>query len=235
MYRYEEQLKVYFAEHYQELVDLMCTICLIPAPSHKEEKRAAYIKEWLDNIGAKNVTIDKALNVICPINCEGSDEMVAVMAHSDTVFPDLEPMPLRIEDGKVFSPGIGDDTANVAIMLMVIKFMLENDLKPKGGMLFVADSGEEGLGNLKGCRQIMEDYEGRIREVIALDGSYRGMTTGAVGSMRYKVEVLTEGGHSYGNFGNRNAIHLLASMITTLYAMKVPTGGRTTYNVGTIE
>ena len=44
MYRYEEQLKVYFAEHYQELVDLMCTICLIPAPSHKEEKRAAYIK-----------------------------------------------------------------------------------------------------------------------------------------------------------------------------------------------
>lgn len=235
MYRYEEQLKAYFAEHYQELVDLMCTICLIPAPSHKEEKRAAYIKEWLDNIGAKNVTIDKALNVICPINCEGSDEMVAVMAHSDTVFPDLEPMPLRIEDGKVFSPGIGDDTANVAIMLMVIKFMLENDLKPKGGMLFVADSGEEGLGNLKGCRQIMEDYEGRIREVIALDGSYRGMTTGAVGSMRYKVEVLTEGGHSYGNFGNRNAIHLLASMITTLYAMKVPTGGRTTYNVGTIE
>lgn len=235
MYRYEEKLKRFFLEHHQELVDLMVTICQIPAPSNQEEKRAAFCKEWLEGIGAENVTIDKALNVVYPMNCEGSSEIVAVMAHSDTVFPDLEPMPLRIEDGKIFSPGIGDDTANVAIMLMVVKFILENHLTPRGAMMFVIDSGEEGLGNLKGCRQIMEDYAGRIKEVIALDGTYTSMVTGAVGSMRYRVEVLTEGGHSYGHFGNRNAIHLLSSMIGTLYDMKVPEGGRTTYNVGTIE
>ncbi|MCI9405640.1 MAG: M20/M25/M40 family metallo-hydrolase [Oscillospiraceae bacterium] len=213
----------------------MVTICQIPAPSNQEEKRAAFCKEWLEGIGAENVTIDKALNVVYPMNCEGSSEIVAVMAHSDTVFPDLEPMPLRIEDGKIFSPGIGDDTANVAILLMIVKFILENHLTPRGAMMFVIDSGEEGLGNLKGCRQIMEDYAGRIKEVIALDGTYTSMVTGAVGSMRYRVEVLTEGGHSYGHFGNRNAIHLLSSMIGTLYDMKVPEGGRTTYNVGTIE
>ncbi len=235
MYRYEEKLRKFFEQNHQELVDLMVTICQIPAPSNQEEKRAAFCKQWLEKIGAKNVTIDKALNVIYPMNCEGSNEIVAVMAHSDTVFPDLEPMPLRIEEGKIFSPGIGDDTANVAIMLMVVKFILENHLTPKGAMMFVVDSGEEGLGNLKGCRQIMEDYAGRIKEVIALDGTYTSMVTGAVGSMRYRVEVLTEGGHSYGHFGNRNAIHLLSSMIGTLYDMKVPEGGRTTYNVGTIE
>lgn len=235
MYRYEEKLRKFFEQNQQELVDLMVTICQIPAPSNQEEKRAAFCKEWLEKIGAKNVSIDRALNVICPMNCEGSDEIVAVMAHSDTVFPDLEPMPLRIEEGKIFSPGIGDDTANVAIMLMVVKFILENRLTPKGAVMFVVDSGEEGLGNLKGCRQIMEDYAGRIKEVIALDGTFTSMVTGAVGSMRYRVEVLTEGGHSYGHFGNRNAIHLLSSMIGTLYDMKVPEGGRTTYNVGTIE
>ncbi|HAG57434.1 MAG TPA: peptidase, partial [Ruminococcaceae bacterium] len=203
MYRYEEKLRQFFKEHHQELVDLMITICQIPAPSNHEEKRAAFCKEWLEKLGAQNVTIDKALNVICPMNCEGSDEIVAVMAHSDTVFPDMEPMPLRIEDGKIFSPGIGDDTANVAIMLMIVKFILENGLTPKGAVMFVVDSGEEGLGNLKGCRQIMEDYAGRIKEVLALDGTFTSMVTGAVGSMRYRVEVLTEGGHSYGNFGNR--------------------------------
>ena len=197
MYRYEEKLRKFFEQNHQELVDLMVTICQIPAPSNQEEKRAAFCKQWLEKIGAKNVTIDKALNVIYPMNCEGSNEIVAVMAHSDTVFPDLEPMPLRIEEGKIFSPGIGDDTANVAIMLMVVKFILENHLTPKGAMMFVVDSGEEGLGNLKGCRQIMEDYAGRIKEVIALDGTYTSMVTGAVGSMRYRVEVLTEGGHSY--------------------------------------
>ena len=235
MYRYEEKLRHFLKEHRQELVDLMITICQIPAPSNHEEKRAAFCKEWLEKQGAKNVTIDKALNVVYPINCEGSDEIVAVMAHSDTVFPDMEPMPLRIEDGKIFSPGIGDDTANVAIMLMIVKFILENRLIPKGAVMFVVDAGEEGLGNLKGCRQIMEDYAGRIKEVLALDGTFTSMVTGAVGSMRYRVEILTEGGHSYGHFGNRNAIHLLASMIDTLYNMKVPQGGRTTYNVGTIE
>ena len=235
MYRYEEKLRHFLKEHRQELVDLMITICQIPAPSNHEEKRAAFCKEWLEKQGAKNVTIDKALNVVYPINCEGSDEIAAVMAHSDTVFPDMEPMPLRIEDGKIFSPGIGDDTANVAIMLMIVKFILENRLIPKGAVMFVVDAGEEGLGNLKGCRQIMEDYAGRIKEVLALDGTFTSMVTGAVGSMRYRVEILTEGGHSYGHFGNRNAIHLLASMIDTLYNMKVPQGGRTTYNVGTIS
>lgn len=155
MYRYEAKLRQFFSQNQQELVDLMVTICQIPAPSNHEEKRAAFCKEWLEKIGAKNVTIDKALNVICPMNCEGSNEIVAVMAHSDTVFPDLEPMPLRIEEGKIFSPGIGDDTANVAIMLMTVKFLLENHLSPKGAMMFVVDSGEEGLGNLKGCRQVM--------------------------------------------------------------------------------
>ena len=115
MYRYEEKLRRFLKEHRQELVDLMIAICQIPAPSNHEEKRAAFCKEWLEKQGAKNVTIDKALNVVYPINCEGSDEIVAVMAHSDTVFPDTEPMPLLIEDGKILSPGIGDDTANVAI------------------------------------------------------------------------------------------------------------------------
>ena len=235
MYSYEEKLRRFLKEHRQELVDLMIAICQIPAPSNHEEKRAAFCKEWLEKQGAKNVTIDKALNVVYPINCEGSDEIVAVMAHSDTVFPDMEPMPLRIEDGKIFFFFFGDDTANVATMLLIVKFILENRLIPKGAVMFVVDAGEEGLGNLKGCRQIMEDYAGRIKEVLALDGTFTSMVTGAVGSMRYRVEILTEGGHSYGHFGNRNAIHLLASMIDTLYNMKVPLGGRTTYNVGTIE
>ena len=75
MYRYEAKLRQFFSQNQQELVDLMVTICQIPAPSNHEEKRAAFCKEWLEKIGAKNVTIDKALNVICPMNCEGSNEI----------------------------------------------------------------------------------------------------------------------------------------------------------------
>jgi metal-dependent amidase/aminoacylase/carboxypeptidase family protein len=51
------------------------------------------------------------------------------------------------------------------------------------------------------------------------------------------VTVKTEGGHSFGNFGNRNAIHILSTMITSLYSVKVPQeeNSKTTYNVGIIS
>ena len=67
------------------------------------------------------------------------------------------------------------------------------------------NAGEEGLGNLKGCRRLMQDYADKLSEVYSFDGSYKGYVNKAVGSVRYRVEVKTEGGHSYGAFGNRNA------------------------------
>ena len=105
-------------------------------------------------------------------------------------------------------------------------------------MLFVANSCEEGLGNLKGSRKIVADYGKQITDFISLDGArLNRLVTRAVGSHRYKVTVRTEGGHSFGKFGNRNAIHQLSTMITALYAVKVPENGDsiTTYNVGHIS
>ncbi|MBQ3009209.1 MAG: M20/M25/M40 family metallo-hydrolase [Oscillospiraceae bacterium] len=207
----------------------------IPAPSNKEEKRAQWVKNYFDSIGGTDSYIDKALNVVLPLNCEGCDEIVVFMAHMDVVFPDETPLPLEVRDGRIYCPGICDDTANLTALLLMAKYILENNLTPDTGILIVADSGEEGLGNLKGSRQIMEDYKGRIKEVISFDGTFGFICNDAVGSHRYSVEIKTEGGHSYGNFGNRNAIAYLASMIDTLYTIKVPPMGRTTYNVGTIE
>ena len=180
--------------------------------------------------------IDEALNVIYPVGCTEDNPLVVYMAHSDVVFPDTEPLPLKIEDGKILCPGVGDDTADVAALLMTAKYIAQNGLQPaEEGVLIVINSGEEGLGNLKGSRKIMEDFGSRIREFISLDGGLGSCVVKAVGSKRYRVAVRTEGGHSYGAFGNRNAIAYLASLIDTLYTMKVPPEGKTTYNVGTIS
>ena len=156
------------------------------------------------------------------------------MAHTDVVFPDTEELPMKIDGDKICCPGIGDDTANLTTLLLIAKYILTNNLKPEKGLLIVANSGEEGLGNLKGSMGIMNDFKGRIKEFISFDGYFGVVCNDAVGSHRYRVTVKTEGGHSYGNFGNRNAIAILSSMINTLYTMKVPPMGKTTYNVGTI-
>ena len=222
--------------HYEEHYDLLLELARIPAPSNQEELRAAYCKNKLESWGAEGVYIDEALNVVYPIGCEGDKPIVVFMAHSDVVFPDTEELPLEVRDGKIFCPGIGDDTASVVSLLTAARYIAEQKIAPGDwGVLLVVNAGEEGLGNLKGCRKIMEDYGSRIREFVTFDDQVGGGIDRAVGSMRYRIAVDTEGGHSYSAFGNRNAIAYLASLIDTLYTIKVPPKGKTTYNVGTIS
>lgn len=158
------------------------------------------------------------------------------MAHSDVVFPDTQKLPLRIKDGRVYCPGIGDDTAHVAALLIAAKFLAQHQLKPENyGLLIVINSGEEGLGNLKGCREIMRVFGDRVREFVTLDANAPKGVNRAVGSKRFLVEVDTEGGHSFNDFGRVNAIAVLSTLIEKLYRIQVPTIGKTTYNVGLIS
>ena len=229
--------KLFIDRNREALLQLHRDLCHIPAPSHHEEARAEFCKHWLEQEGAKGVYIDEALNVIFPINCEGSDEITVIAAHTDTVFPDMKPMAFEEDDEKIYCPGAGDDTASLAVMMMMAKYMVEYQLAPKKGMLIVCNSCEEGLGNLKGTRQLMKDYAGRIKQFITFDSSIGNLCNRCVGSHRYKVCVKTEGGHSFGKFGNANAIAELAKIIAKIYEISVPVIGdsKTTYNVGIIE
>ena len=229
------EVSAYWEECHQETVELLSKLARIPAPSHREERRAEFVRSWLEGQGARGAFVDSALNVVFPMGCEGGGDVRIFMAHTDVVFPDMEELPLRVEGGKLFCPGAGDDTANLTVLLMTIKYILRKGLRPRCGVVFAADSCEEGLGNLKGCRQLMETYEGRVKEVISFDGGYSDICARAVGSARYRVTVRTEGGHSYENFGNRSAVRYLADMIGALYAVKVPDKGKTTYNVGVVS
>ena len=212
-------------------------LCLIPAPSHHEQARAEYCKNWLEKHGAEGVYIDDALNVIFPINCEESKDITVFAAHTDTVFPDTAPMSYHDDGEKVFCPGAADDTASVVILLMTAKYYIENGIIPKDGLMFVLNSCEEGLGNLKGVRKIFADFEGRIKAFITLDSVLDIVVDRAVGSHRYEVTVDTEGGHSFNAFGNTNAIAVLSNIISEIYKIEVPQkeGTKTTYNVGIIE
>lgn len=230
------EIKEFIAKNTQPMLDTLKELCGIPAPSHFEHKRAEYCKSWLENAGAKGVYIDEALNVIYPLNCENSDEITVFVAHTDTVFPDMEPMPYFDDGEKIHCPGASDDTASVAVLLMMAKFFTEKKLMPEKGIMFVCNSCEEGLGNLKGTRQVFKDYEGRIGKFISFDSTLNVVSDRCVGSHRYEVEVLTEGGHSWSKFGNANAIAELSKIIAEIYKIDVPRkeGARTTYNAGTI-
>ena len=230
-------ISTYAKQNRENVLNVIREKCHIPAPSFGERKRAEYCKALLESFGAEGVYIDEVNNCIYPMNCEGSSELTVIAAHLDTVFPDTESYPEYHEDDeKIYCPGVGDDTASVAVMLYGIKYMLENGIVPPHGFLFVCNACEEGLGNLVGIRQVMKDFQGRVKSFITLDEDIGYCVNDAVGSHRYNVVAETEGGHSFSAFGNKNAIAALAEIITEIYKIEVPqkTGATTTYNVGTI-
>lgn len=219
----------------EEVQALIRTLCAIPAPSHHEEKRAEFVKNWFEQHGM-HAEIDEAKNVLCPMGLDDHEEIVVVMAHMDTVFPDTMPMPFREEGGRMYCPGVGDDTANLAAMMLLARYFHQHGT-PRCGVLFVGDACEEGLGNLDGCRAIMKAFGPRVKTFLSLDGDVKSVCAHAVGSYRYKITAKTKGGHSFVDFGNRSAIEALCRLTCALYNQKLPQNGDsiTTYNVGIIS
>lgn len=221
-----------------EEYELLKKITEIPAPSGEEQKRAEFIRDYLKQYGYKP-EIDEAGNVLiqCRIDSGDSDESYSLMmAHMDTVFADQKIHVIR-NDKIASAPGIGDDTANVVTLIRYLEYISIHNIRPKQNLLFAFNVGEEGLGNLKGIRQIMQDYSGKIREVVSYDLMSDYICTKAVGSVRYEVRVSSPGGHSYHAFGQKGAIEIASEMIHKIYRMKVPVleNVKSTYNVGMIE
>ena len=233
----QQEIYKWCDDHFEEQLELLKTLAAIPAPSHQEHRRAEFIRDWLLRQGAVNVEIDSALNVVLPFDCGGRTDLRVYMAHTDVVFPDTEPLPVREENGRLYAPGVGDDTANVSALMLCAKFFLTHPDCLKKPTLMVFNSCEEGFGNLKGVRQIMADYAGRVAELVSFDLEYTSMVDRAVGSERWLVRAETCGGHSYSAFGNPNAIAGLAHLVCRMYEQPIPdvTDTKTTYNVGTIQ
>lgn len=230
-------LNEYLSNHIAELYQFIRELAIIPAPTGHEQRRAEFILKWMLSKGFSNAFIDQAGNVECPIGITDSNDICVFTAHMDVVFPDTDSLPFKEDDSFFYAPGVGDNTACLAVLLYSALFFAENSFSPKVGILIVTDTCEEGLGNLKGCRYIVDTYQDRIKCLISVDGSLDVINARGVGSHRYKIDVHTEGGHSYNNFGNKSAIEVLSKIINELYSISLPekANAKTTYNVGTVS
>ncbi len=150
----------YIEAHSDETFELFKALSGIPAPSGQEEARAEFCLRWLYKNGVGQAYVDDAKNVVIPFgNCSKGAPVTAFLAHSDVVFTNTDPLPQRIEGDRFYVPGGGDNTIHVVHTLMAARYITHAGIKPSGaGVLLVINSGEEGLGNLQGCRKVMEDF-----------------------------------------------------------------------------
>jgi tripeptide aminopeptidase len=208
----------------------------IPAPPFKEERRAQYFKKMLEAAKADKVWMDSSGNVLALRKGAKGTRTVILDAHLDTVFPEGTDVTVKQKGDTLFAPGIADDTRGLVAILAVLKAMEKSNLKTIDDVLFVASLGEEGLGDLRGVKYVVEKSKLKIDSWISVDGTeIDRVINGALGSVRYKATITGPGGHSWGAFGLGNPHSAMAKALNYFSdeaARFTSSGIKTSFNVG---
>ena len=216
-------------------INLIQAIQQIPAPTFAEADRAAFVESQMLALGLQDVRQDDLHNVYGRFPGQHRRAPLIITAHLDTVFPLETDLRIR-ENGRLLSgPGIGDNSTGVAGLLLLAKSLIENQIQLTNDVWLVANVCEEGLGDLRGIRAVVEKFGQSAKYIIVEGGLFGQISHQAIGVRRFRLEVSGPGGHSWGSFGAASAIHVLGHLISAIDKLPVPTSPRTTYNVGIIE
>ncbi len=220
----------------ESVLDLAIQIQRIPAPTLEESQRAQYLQQLFLKETLSDVKIDEMSNVCARIPGKGDAPPVVISAHSDTVFPKETDLSIRREAHRIFGPGIGDNSLGVAGLFGLVWMLRQENIELPGDLWLVANVGEEGLGDLRGMRAVVDHFGETPQAYIILEGMALGhIYHRGLGVQRYRITINTPGGHSWADFGTPSAIHELGKLINELIQLDLPEEPRTSLNVGVIE
>jgi acetylornithine deacetylase/succinyl-diaminopimelate desuccinylase-like protein len=220
----------YVDENRAQLLQEWRAITEINAPSGKEKERAAYIEKLLRGYGLDEVRYDAAGNLIGVRKGTGGGPSVVLDAHMDTVFKEGLKIKTEIRDGKLYAPGVGDDTRNIEALLATIRALDHAKIKTRGDLIFLFTVEEETA--LRGAKEFIKNYKGKIDYYVALDGGYEGLTYGGIGINWYRHHLIGPGGHTRSNTPPYSATLPLARAIARIYELEVPRNPPTHLNIG---
>lgn len=232
--RFQEALDGY-KENLEAIIDLTVQVQQIPSPTFGEQARADFVQSQFKLIGLRDVVQDAIHNVYARIPGRGGGEPLIISAHTDTVFDADVDLTVERDSKRVVGPGIADNSLGVAGLVTMARTFVALNLQPYRDIWFVANVGEEGLGDLRGMRAVVEHFGRRGRYVVLEGGLFGYLCHEAIGVRRFRITVTGPGGHSWGSFGTPSAIHVLGDLITRISHLEPPTEPKTTYNVGVVD
>lgn len=217
------------------VTDQQILLTEIPAPMFGEGKRGEALKVLFQSMGLK-VRVDQAGNVTGERPGSDANSVILLAAHLDTVFPADTDVHVKRRDGRLEAPGISDNGAGLAAIVGLARAFSESRIHTTKTIVVAGDVGEEGEGNLRGIRSLVEYYGPRLAAVIAVDGpSTEHITTQGIASRRIEVSVTGPGGHSWSDFGMPNPITAISRGIVQFSAIRLPEDPHSTFNFGVIE
>lgn len=222
-------------EQIKQLVEWAIEIQQIPSPTFSEKTRGQYLCSLFQEAGVKEIERDDTGNVYACIP-GSSPRPLLVSAHLDSVHPTSQSLEVKRTPTQIIGPGIGDNALGLAALVDLAKTFANSDVKLPGTLWLVATVCEEGLGNLRGMRKVIEKFDSSSMCTIILEGIGLGqIQQRALGALRYRIEVKTPGGHSWSDFGSPSAIHELVKLAAGLQDLYLPGSPRTTLNIGIIH
>lgn len=214
------------------LIDRLRRITETPAPTSGEAARAALVASFWRSAGT-DPEIDEVGNVVVEVS-GGRGPRVLIAAHLDTVFGADVDVTVRDHGDRLYAPGIGDNSASLAVLSVFLDRLSEQEEESRPRLTLAATVGEEGVGDLRGARHLMERRGQQHEMFIALDGRLDTVVVGAVGSKRFEFRFRAKGGHSWGDYPSPSAVHAAGEAIHALLRIKLPRTPRTSLNVGQV-
>ena len=207
-----------------------------PGPSLHEGPRRRCLQAFLEESGVRT-RVDEAGNLWVALGPDGWDDAVVYDAHLDVVERGWVEG-VEIEDGWMRGLGVGDDLTAVTMLALLARELTARGVRLSRPLRLLFSVGEEGLGNLKGVRQMVADHPRPPYLFISLDGSFERYSNRGLGSIRLRVSVSCPGGHSWHDFGTPNAIDQLVELLGVLKVrygeLASGAGEKLSYNLGTI-
>ncbi len=217
------------------IIRTQITVAQIAAPTGEEHERGCWVARRYQDCGLSQIHTDEAGNVIGRRDGAKALPPVVICAHLDTVFPRETNLAVRRDGARLIGPGINDNGRGLAVMLALAAEIDGTRLQSLHPIEFVATTGEEGLGDLRGAKHYFADRGREAYAVVALDGAGdERIIHRALGSRRFRVSFAGPGGHSWAAYGVANAVHAAAGAAARLASLTLPTSPRTTLSVGRI-
>lgn len=227
----------WFENHEREIADQQLEVTAIPAPPFRERQRSEWMLRRFVACGLQPAQMDAVCNAIGLAQGKVLGPFVVISAHVDTVFSSTD-LNVRRDGDRLLGPGIADNGAGLAALLAIASAIRAAEIQTRLPLLFLANVGEEGAGDLRGMRHFFEDpqWSSQIECLLALDGAGTDtIVTEALGSRRFEISIHGPGGHSWSDFGTPNPIVLLAKVIERFNAIALPTDPKSSLNVGIVE
>ena len=221
---------LYIDRNHESILREWIAITEINAPSGQEQQRAKYIESLLRKYHLDDVHYDSVGNLIAVRKGNGGGPTIVFDAHLDTVFQPGLQIKASVRNGRIYAPGIGDDTRNIEALLATIRALNEARIKTKGNLVFVFTVQEETTMN--GAKAYVKENKGKVDQYIALDGGYEGFTYAGIGINWYRHHFIGPGGHTRSQTPPYSATLPLARAIDRIYQLKVPARPPSNLNIG---